>query len=117
MNDEEFAETCRTNSADLKRNIDDNAWDGAWYRRGYFDDGSPLGSSENMECKIDSISQSWAVLSGAGNVERTYQAMESVDMYLVDRRNALISILDPPFDKSEKDPGYIKGYLPGVREN
>ncbi|NOT76035.1 MAG: cyclic beta 1-2 glucan synthetase [Cyclobacteriaceae bacterium] len=116
MQDEAFVKTCREAAADLKVSID-KAWDGEWYRRAYFDDGTPLGSSQNTECRIDSISQSWAVLSEAGTPERVHQAMESVDKYLVDKTNSLIRLLDPPFNHSEKDPGYIKGYLPGVREN
>jgi len=104
-------------SGRLRGNIEKNAWDGAWYRRAYFDDGTPLGSSENEECQIDSISQSWSVLSGAGPRERTLMAMESVDRRLIRRDARLIQLLDPPFDKSELNPGYIKGYVPGVREN
>ena len=94
-----------------------NGWDGEWYRRAYFDDGSPLGSASNTECRIDSIAQSWAVLSGAGGVERSRMAMEAVDRYLVRRNHGLVQLLDPPFDKSELNPGYVKGYVPGVREN
>jgi len=101
----------------LRGNIEQNAWDGAWYRRAYFDDGTPLGSSENQDCQIDSISQSWSVLSGAGPRERTLMAMESVERRLVRRDARLIQLLDPPFDKSDLNPGYIKGYVPGVREN
>jgi cyclic beta-1,2-glucan synthetase len=101
----------------LKKNINANAWDGNWYLRAFFDDGTPLGSSANEECRIDSISQSWAVLSGAGLPERTNTAMKAVDRYLVNRSKKLIQLLDPPFDKSHTDPGYIKGYVPGVREN
>ena len=101
----------------LRGNIEQSAWDGKWYRRAYFDDGTPLGSSENMECQIDSISQSWSVLSGAGTQERTTIAMESLYKRLVKSDEQLILLLDPPFDKSALDPGYIKGYVPGVREN
>ncbi len=101
----------------LKRNINTHAWDGNWYLRAFFDDGTPLGSSENDECRIDSISQSWAVISGAGLPERTNTAMKAVDQYLVNRNRKLIQLLDPPFDRSNVDPGYIKGYVPGVREN
>jgi cyclic beta-1,2-glucan synthetase len=93
------------------------AWDGEWYRRAYFDDGSPLGSRQNTECRIDSIAQSWAVISGAGDAERVKQAMESVDKWLVDRNHQLILLLTPPFDKAVPNPGYIRGYVPGVREN
>lgn len=101
----------------LRANIDAHGWDGEWYRRAYFDDGTPLGSATNAECQIDSISQSWSVLSGAGTNERRLQAMENVDHRLVRRDHRLIQLLDPPFDKSELNPGYIKGYVPGVREN
>jgi len=112
-----FGERCRSEAAQVRENIELNGWDGAWYRRAYFDDGSPLGSSSNPECQIDSIAQSWAVLSGAGDSTRSYMAMAAVDKHLVRRSDALIQLLDPPFDKSNLDPGYIRGYLPGVREN
>ena len=101
----------------LRGNIEEHGWDGEWYRRAYFDDGTPLGSAVNSECQIDSISQSWSVLSGAGTNERMAQAMENLDRRLVRRGARLIQLLDPPFDKSELNPGYIKGYVPGVREN
>jgi cellobiose phosphorylase len=94
-----------------------DAWDGAWYRRAYFDDGTPLGSSENEECRIDSIAQSWSVIARAGSAERTTQAMESVGRYLVRQDARLIMLLTPAFDRMPHDPGYIKGYVPGVREN
>jgi cellobiose phosphorylase len=112
-----FSERCRQEAEEVRRNIEKNGWDGAWYRRAYFDDGSPLGSASNSECRIDSIAQSWAVLSGAGDVERSRMAMEAVDKYLVRREHGLVQLLDPPFDKSNLNPGYIKGYVPGVREN
>jgi cyclic beta-1,2-glucan synthetase len=112
-----FAERCEREAAELRRNIEEHGWDGEWYRRAYFDDGSPLGSASNPECRIDSISQSWSVLSGAGEAMRARLAMEAVDQRLVRREHALIQLLDPPFDKSELNPGYIKGYVPGVREN
>jgi cellobiose phosphorylase len=112
-----FVERCRTEASALLRNIEENGWDGEWYRRAYFDDGSLLGSVNNSECQIDSIAQSWSVLSGAGNVERSAMAMEAVDKRLVRRDHKLIQLLDPPFDKSNMNPGYIKGYVPGVREN
>ena len=116
-NDAPFAERCRTEAVTLARNIEDNAWDGEWYRRAYFDDGTPLGSSTDIECRIDSIAQSWSVLSGAAPADRRQTAMTSLDTHLVDRQFHLIKLLDPPFDKSPADPGYIKGYVPGVREN
>ncbi len=115
--DHVFVERCHKEAEQLRRNIEQHAWDGAWYRRAYFDDGAPLGSAANSECQIDSISQSWAVLSGAGDVERTRSAMQAVNKRLVRREHALIQLLDPPFDKSPLNPGYIKGYVPGVREN
>jgi cellobiose phosphorylase len=115
--DEAFAEVCTGQAALLRNNIEANAWDGSWYRRAYFDDGTPLGSSDNDECQIDSISQSWAVISGGGDPMRARQAMEAVDKRLVRRDTQLIQLLDPPFDKSDLEPGYIKGYVPGVREN
>jgi cyclic beta-1,2-glucan synthetase len=101
----------------LRGHIDENAWDGEWYRRAYFDDGTPLGSSTNPECQIDSLPQSWSVLSGAGTRQRSQLAMEKVDQRLVRRDDRLILLFDPPFDKSALNPGYIKGYVPGVREN
>ena len=112
-----FAERCRQEAADLRQNIELHGWDGAWYLRAYFDDGSPLGSATNPECQIDSVAQSWSVLSGAGDTLRSRTAMDAVDRRLVRRDSALIQLLDPPFDKSELNPGYIKGYVPGVREN
>jgi cellobiose phosphorylase len=116
-NDYEFVEICKNASNKLQQNIEKNAWDGEWYRRAYFDNGTPLGSASNDECQIDSISQSWAVLSGGGDINRTGIAMESVDKRLVRHEQSLIQLLDPPFDKSALNPGYIKGYVPGVREN
>ncbi len=101
----------------LRGNLEEHGWDGQWYRRAYFDDGTPLGSATNPECQIDSLSQSWSVLSGAGTRERSTQAMESVQRRLVRENARLIQLLDPPFDKSSLNPGYIKGYVPGVREN
>ena len=112
-----FVERCESEAARLRRNIEEHGWDGEWYRRAYFDDGTPLGSAGNPECQIDSIAQSWSVLSGAGDAVRARMAMEAVDKRLVRREDALIQLLDPPFDKSELNPGYIKGYVPGVREN
>ncbi|MFH0780806.1 MAG: glucoamylase family protein [Pseudomonadota bacterium] len=112
-----FVERCHLEAAELRRNIEEHGWDGEWYRRAYFDNGTPLGSSVNSECRIDSIAQSWSVLSGAGGKDRSHLAMESVDKHLVRREHRLIQLLDPPFDKSALNPGYIKGYVPGVREN
>jgi cellobiose phosphorylase len=115
--DPAFADLCKSEGMRLRENIEQHGWDGAWYRRAYFDDGTPLGSKDNSECQIDSISQSWSVLSGAGDPERARMAMAAVDERLVRREHALIQLLDPPFDQSDLDPGYIKGYVPGVREN
>ncbi|NMG74014.1 GH36-type glycosyl hydrolase domain-containing protein [Aromatoleum diolicum] len=115
--DASFADLCVEEGGQLRRNIEQHAWDGQWYRRAWFDDGTPLGSAGNTECRIDSISQSWSVLSGAGDEMRSRMAMKSVDERLVRRDYALVQLLDPPFDKSNLDPGYIRGYVPGVREN
>jgi cyclic beta-1,2-glucan synthetase len=97
--------------------VETHGWDGAWYRRAYFDDGTPLGSSESEECRIDSIAQSWSVISGAGDPARQRRAMRSLEEHLVRADARLVMLLTPPFDVTPKDPGYIKGYLPGVREN
>ncbi len=115
--DAPFTERCQTEADHIRQNIERNAWDGEWYRRAYFDDGSPLGSATDPECQIDSIAQSWSVLSGAGDAAHAQMAMESLDKRLVRRDHKLVQLLDPPFDKSSMDPGYIKGYVPGVREN
>jgi cellobiose phosphorylase len=115
--DEAFAVECLSEAVKLKENLDKNGWDGEWYRRAYFDNGTPLGSAANTECRIDSIAQSWSVLSGGGESEHSRMGMEAADKYLVRRDSSLIQLLDPPFDKSDLDPGYIKGYVPGVREN
>lgn len=101
----------------LSQALEAQAWDGSWYRRAYDDDGNPLGSSVNQECQIDSLAQSWAVLSGAGDPLRTEQAMMSTMEKLVRLDDQIILLFTPPFDKTERDPGYIKGYLPGIREN
>ncbi|MEX2283856.1 MAG: glucoamylase family protein [Gemmatimonadota bacterium] len=97
--------------------VETSGWDGDWYRRAYFDDGTPLGSAQSDECRIDAIAQSWSVISGAGTSERQQQAMASLEQYLIRDDDRIIRLLTPPFDKTEHDPGYIKGYLPGVREN
>lgn len=112
-----FAARCKKEANLLRKNIERHGWDGEWYLRAFFDDGSPLGSSSNPECRIDSIAQSWSVLTGAGAGERQRQAMTAVDRHLVRRDAGLIQLLDPPFDQSALNPGYIKGYVPGVREN
>jgi cyclic beta-1,2-glucan synthetase len=101
----------------LKTALEENAWDGDWYRRAYFDDGTPLGSAQNEECRIDSIVQSWGVISGAADSHRAQRAMASVEEYLISRGDGIVILFTPPFDKSSLNPGYIKGYVPGVREN
>jgi cellobiose phosphorylase len=116
-NDSEFIAICKNEAEKIQHNVELNAWDGKWYRRAYFDNGQPLGSSTNEECQIDSISQSWSVLSGAGSPDRSKMAMDSLDKRLVRHEYSLVQLLDPPFDKSDLNPGYIKGYVPGVREN
>jgi cellobiose phosphorylase len=112
-----FAERCKKEALKLRQNIEKNCWDGNWYLRAWFDDGQLLGSSSNHECQIDSVSQSWSVLSGAGDPERSRLAMEAFNKHLVRREDGIIQLLNPPFDKSDMNPGYIKGYVPGVREN
>ena len=101
----------------LKKNINLNAWDGRWFKRAFCDDGKELGSIHNQECKIDSIAQSWSVISNAGDNDKKYIAMESLENHLVDKEHGIIKLLDPPFEKSPIEPGYIKSYLPGTREN
>jgi cellobiose phosphorylase len=115
--DRVFAETCVQQARELRENIEQHAWDGRWYRRAYFDNGEPLGSASNPECQIDSLPQSWAVLTGVSDPKRARLAMDAVDQRLVRRDARLIQLFDPPFDKSSLEPGYIKGYVPGVREN
>jgi cellobiose phosphorylase len=116
-NDSVFAELCTTQASRLQLSIEQNAWDGEWYRRAYFDDGEPLGSQSNAECQIDSLPQSWSVISGAGDPARSRLAMKSMDRRLVLDDIGLIRLFEPPFDRSSPSPGYIKGYIPGVREN
>ena len=112
-----YAQRCLDAARTLRQNLEQHAWDGAWYRRAWFDDGTPLGSTSSPECRIDSIAQSWSVLSGAGDPVRAAQAMASLSEHLVRRDTGVVQLLDPPFDKTPKDPGYIRGYVPGVREN
>ncbi|HWC04555.1 MAG TPA: glucoamylase family protein [Methylomirabilota bacterium] len=111
------AETWRTHAHTLEASLEAHAWDGDWYRRAYFDDGSPLGSIASPECRIDSVAQSWGVLSGAAEPARAARAMAAVEEYLVRRDQELILLFTPPFDHASLDPGYIKGYPPGIREN
>lgn len=115
--DTENADDLVERAGQLQQQVEVNGWDGRWYRRAYFDDGSPLGSAQNAECQIDSLPQSWAVLSGAGDRIRADMALHEVEARLVDRPNSLIRLFTPPFDVSGLEPGYIKGYVPGVREN
>jgi cyclic beta-1,2-glucan synthetase len=111
------ADRWRTHLKALGQALESDGWDGDWYLRAYFDDGTPLGSSSNIECRIDSIAQSWSVLSGAADPARAHQAMAAMDEYLIRRGDGLVLLFTPPFDHSPVDPGYIKGYLPGIREN
>ncbi|RIL05060.1 MAG: glycosyl transferase [Proteobacteria bacterium] len=111
------AATWRAHAAHLATALEREAWDGDWYRRGWFDDGTPLGARESSECCIDAIAQSWAVLSGAADPERARRAMASVEQHLVRRDDGLVLLFTPPFDRGASAPGYIKGYPPGIREN
>jgi cyclic beta-1,2-glucan synthetase len=115
--DNERAGRWRSEAERLRRAVEEQTWDGAWYRRAYFDDGTPLGSAENDECKIDSLPQTWAVISGAGDPARRQQAMAEVERRLVRQADGLILLFTPPFDQGPLQPGYIKGYVPGIREN
>lgn len=115
--DPDFATFCREQARQLRENIRMHAWDGNWYRRAYFDDRTPLGSSLNKECMIDTLPQSWSVISQAGDPERSQRAMEEVNQRLIDRNLKMIRLFTPAFDTFEPNPGYIKGYVPGVREN
>jgi cyclic beta-1,2-glucan synthetase len=113
----ERAATWRSTAASLETTLDTEAWDGEWYKRAFFDDGTPLGSAESDECQIDSIAQSWAVLSGAGDERRARQAMASMEERLVRWDDRLALLFSPPFDRTSLDPGYVKGYVRGIREN
>lgn len=117
INEQQQAERYRTQAEAIRAALEEHGWDGAWYRRAYYDDGTPLGSAQNAECQIDAIAQSWAVLSGAADADRARQAMQAVLERLVRREDRLLLLFTPPFDKTPRDPGYIKGYLPGIREN
>jgi cyclic beta-1,2-glucan synthetase len=111
------AEAWRLHVSALKAALERDGWDGEWYRRAYFDDGTPLGSAGNTECRIDSIAQSWGVMSGAAEPGRALRAMGAVDQLLVRRPEGLVLLFTPPFERIPNDPGYIKGYVPGIREN
>ena len=115
--DAALAALCEGDAAMLKVKVEASAWDGAWYQRAWFDDGTPLGSAANTECQIDSIAQSWSVISGAAPPERARTAMASLERRLVRSDARIVRLLDPPFDVSRPSPGYIQGYVPGVREN
>ncbi|MBA2665879.1 MAG: glycosyl transferase [Trueperaceae bacterium] len=115
--DDERVRRWRSHLQTLRASLDRDAWDGAWYRRAYFDDGTPLGSASSLECRIDAIAQSWGVISGFAPEERARTAMAEVDAQLVDRELGLARLFTPPFDETPLDPGYIKGYPPGLREN
>jgi cyclic beta-1,2-glucan synthetase len=115
--DQSRAEAWRSHMKLLRRAVERNGWDGDWYRRAFFDDGTPLGSALNVECRIDSIAQSWGVISGLAEPARARRAMAAVEEYLIRPGDGLVLLFTPPFDQSAVDPGYIKGYLPGVREN
>jgi cyclic beta-1,2-glucan synthetase len=111
------AERWRAHMKALRKALERDGWDGDWYRRAFFDDGTPLGSAINAECRIDSIAQSWSILSGAANPAHAERAMAAVEEYLVRRGDGLVLLFTPPFDHSDVDPGYVKGYVPGIREN
>ena len=113
----EYARELEERRDALLKSIEANAWDGEWYLRAYYDDGTKMGSKESDECKIDSISQSWSVISGGGKKERTITAMQSAWRYLIREEESISLLLTPPFDKTPKNPGYIKNYIPGIREN
>ncbi|MGH9897936.1 MAG: GH36-type glycosyl hydrolase domain-containing protein, partial [Pyrinomonadaceae bacterium] len=115
--EQQRAQLFRQHMIDLHKALEEKAWDGDWYTRAYFDDGTPLGSAQNEECRIDSIAQSWGVISGAAEHQRGVRAMISVEEYLIRRGDGLVLLFMPPFNQSALDPGYIKGYVPGVREN
>ncbi len=117
MDREEDAEDFLQDAQAMRQSLEESGWDGNWYLRGFYDDGTPLGSSGSEECRIDAIAQSWAVLSGAGDPSRAAQAMNAVTEQLVKQEDQLIKLFTPPFDKTSRDPGYIKGYPPGIREN
>lgn len=115
--EESRAAWCRERADTLRASLEAHAWDGEWYRRAYFDDGTPLGSSVNDECQLDAIPQAWAVISGQADADRAVRAMRAVQSRLVRSKDKLIKLFDPPFDKGSLQPGYIKGYVPGIREN
>ena len=115
--EEDRANKYQETKENLKRALNTAGWDGRWFRRAFMDDGNVLGSMENDECRIDSIAQSWSVISNAGDNDKKFISMESLENHLIDKENGIVKLLDPPFEKGKLQPGYIKGYLPGVREN
>ena len=115
--DAERAERYRAYRRGLAESLNDTGWDGGWYRRAYYDDGAPLGSAANDECRIDAIAQAWAVLTGVAPPERAEAALDALEAHLVSEDEGIVRLLTPAFDRTPHDPGYIKGYLPGVREN
>ena len=117
MGEKERSERYNKINEELKKALNTAGWDGRWFKRAFTDDGEPIGSIENEECRIDSISQSWGVITGAADNDKKYISMESLENHLIDKENGIIKLLDPPFNKTKMEPGYIKSYLPGVREN
>ncbi len=115
--DREREKWCKEQLSRLARAVDEHAWDGQWYRRGYFDDGTPLGSRDNSECSIDAIAQSWSVIAGIGDPERAATAVAASEARLVDAEDKLMKLLAPPFEHTRPDPGYIQSYPRGIREN
>ena len=115
--DAELAKKYEEIKVKLKKTLNSIGWDGRWYKRAFTDDGDTLGSMENEECRIDSIAQSWSIISNAGDNDKKFISLESLENHLIDRENGIIKLLDPPFEKSKFEPGYIKAYMPGVREN
>lgn len=117
MDDNERAKRYQNEAQKLRKKLNTAGWDGEWYLRAFYDDGTPLGSSENDECRIDAISQSWAILSEVAPKERVPKVLNAIQEHLISEQDGIIKLLTPPFDSTEKNPGYIKGYIPGVREN
>ena len=117
LKEDEHSEKYEKIAQELKKALNTNGWDSRWYKRAYTDNGDVLGSLQNEECRIDSIAQSWSVISNAGENDKKYIAMDSLENHLVDKEIGIIKLLDPPFEKSKLEPGYIKAYLPGTREN
>ena len=116
-NQDKLIDEYTKDAAKLRRAIEATSWDGAWYRRAYYDDGTPLGSANSEEGQIDSLAQSWSVIAGGSNSKRQHQAIDSAIDHLVDKKARIVKILATPYDKTTLDPGYIRGYIPGVREN